>query len=645
MGTRTIGLPAVKSRLFLWAGLLAASLLGATAAHAAETQLKIACGTTSQSVELPSRGVPYDWSHRHISAPGDSASGPLGQREHRLLYAYAKRMQQNCAPRIPAAKTKASSQIDWDVPLGAPLPGGGFPAKYNFDLPGQTPTCSDFVVYGLDVAGATGGQPNLVGLTNLYSGTADGNGLCNGNTGVYRDIYGSQVYAATVKFAFNGSTLATPGSITNSVVLSEDGTKVAYVESNGTESALHVVSTTPGTAGPGAIESFNQYGTVIAASAVAPATISAVPGAAGWAAPDSYSSVWVDYQNDLAYVGTDNGTLHRIQNVFCTTAACMRSPVAPSEVTTGGWPVALAGAGPLTSPVEDANSVVYVAGGTSGLLYAITSTGTVTASKQSFMANSIVDGAMLDIDQNGVTQALYWFSNSQSAASSPSVRQPQMVQTDRAFTSIKNYSLLLNGTQAWGGTALTVHSGTFDNAFYTNRNGNMWACGWYQDSIYPGSFPNTLSLIRFGIDGTAVTPDTTDEYAQMSPEYVDVAADKTCAPLTEAMDSTGTDHLFASSYYGNSVGTCASPASCIMGFTIASSGTPLVYDLNLAGSYALNNIDYIYTDSTSGIVIDNYVSPTSTTCGPSANQTCAQAASLYFTYSNDAIKLTQAQLQ
>jgi len=67
-------------------------------------------------------------------------------------------------------------------------------------------------------------------------------------------------------------------------------------------------------------------------------------------------------------------------------------PKAPSELTTGGWPVALAGAGPLTSPVEDANDVIYVAGAKSGLLYALTSTGKVTTSNQSFMPNSIVDG-------------------------------------------------------------------------------------------------------------------------------------------------------------------------------------------------------------------------------------------------------------
>jgi hypothetical protein len=173
----------------------------------------------------------------------------------------------------------------------------------------------------------------------------------------------------------------------------------------------------------------------------------------------------------------------------------------------------------------------------------------------------------------------------------------------------------------------------------------MWACGWWQDSIYPGGLPNTLSLIRFGINGTTVTPDTSDDYATLSPEYVNPANLKTCAPLTEVLDSAGGDHIFASSYYGTAIGTCLSGASCIAGYTIGSTVIAGGYTLNVTGSYGLNNVNYVYNDYTSGIIVDNTVDPTSSTCGPNGNQTCAQAASIYFTYSNDAIKLTQAQLQ
>ena len=614
------------------------------------TQESTACGVAAANINLPSKGVPFDWSHRHVVATGDRATGPVGQREHRLLYAYLKRMQESCTA-TPVSTSAASPQIDWDVPLGAPMADGTYPAKYNFNLPGETPTCTDFVVYGLNTPGATGGQPNLVAETNLYSGTADGNGLCNLNTGVAQKLYGygATVYAATVKFAFNGSTIG--GSITNSVVMSEDGTKVAYVESTGTASVLHVVGTMPPGGGAGTV-GWNGNGIVVASSVV-PASISTVPGSGSWSAGDSFSSVWVDYQDDLAYVGTDDGSLHKIQNIFCTTASCIASPVLPSEITTGGWPVALSGAGALTSPVEDAKSVIYVAGAKSGLLYAVNSAGSVVAtSNQSFMPNSIVDGAILDVDGSGTTQALYWFSNSQSAASNPTVQQPQLVQTNSALTNITNYSLVPNNTGSWGWngatTATTVHAGTFDNAFYTNRSGNLWACGWWQNSSLAWS-GNHQQMLRFGVANTTVTPDVTTQYQQTSPNNVAANLNR-CAPLTEVVDSAGADHIFVSSYTGYQmpVGTCISQASCLAGFTIASSGSPATYSLTATASYGLNNVGNGasgYNDYTSGIIVDNTVDPTSSTCGPNGNQTCAQAASIYFTYGNDAIKLTQAQLQ
>ena len=65
-----------------------------------------------------------------------------------------------------------------------------FPAKYSFDI-NATPIAScatDFVVYGLNVAGG-GGQSNLIGITNLYSGAAD-----------------SAALNPTVNWAYNGST-------------------------------------------------------------------------------------------------------------------------------------------------------------------------------------------------------------------------------------------------------------------------------------------------------------------------------------------------------------------------------------------------------------------------------------------------------
>jgi hypothetical protein len=587
-----------------------------------------------------SHGAPYDWSFRHVVATGDRAvlGKAPGTRDYRLFYAWYRRrneiQRRNLQIQMPKWRhgpvipvRKHTQQIDWSIALGASMADGTFPAKYNFDGANDVPTCSDFVVYGLNSAGTTGGQANLVGLTNLYSGSTPIAGMCNSNTGVYQTLAdGSSGYAATIKFAYNGSTIG--GSITNSVAMALTGLKVAYVESTGSVSAFHVVTLPSGT-GTGTVSVATAPGKIVTLSS--------------WSAGDSYSSVWVDYQNDIGYVGTDNGVLHKILNVFCSTAACIASPVSPTEVTTGAWPVTLSGAGAMTSPVQDANGVLYVAGATSGKLYAVTSSGTVTTSTQSFMTSSIVDAPFLDIDSSNATDALYWFANSQPATSSPSVRQPAVVQTNSALSTFNTYSLLLNGSTSWGGTT-TVHAGTFDNAFYNTRVGNIWACGWWQDTIY-GTNGNQQGIVRIGLSGTTVTEDTSKVYATTSPEWV-AANVNTCAPLTEVLDSSSVDHIFVSNQTGLSNGSCGDHGSCLTGYTISSSGS--TYSLTQTANYGLNragNYQVPYASYSSGIIVDNNVSPTSNTCGSSGASTCGQAASIYFTYGNYAVKLTQAELE
>ena len=102
-----------------------------------------------------------------------------------------------------------------------------FPAKYSFDI-NATPSCAnDYVVFGLNVAGATPGQANLVGVNNLYSG--DRQTLRRGNP--------------TVNWAYNGSTAG--GAVLTSPVVSLDGTKVAYVESAAAATVFHVLPGRP----------------------------------------------------------------------------------------------------------------------------------------------------------------------------------------------------------------------------------------------------------------------------------------------------------------------------------------------------------------------------------------------------------------
>jgi hypothetical protein len=83
---------------------------------------------------------------------------------------------------------------------------GEFPAIFTTGGTG----CSDFAVFNTGLPGAPGpsGQANIIAYDNLYSS-------CNGGT-------------PTIYWAYN-----TGGTVVTSVVLSIDGTQVAFVQSSG----------------------------------------------------------------------------------------------------------------------------------------------------------------------------------------------------------------------------------------------------------------------------------------------------------------------------------------------------------------------------------------------------------------------------
>ena len=91
-------------------------------------------------------------------------------------------------------------------------------------------------------------------------------------------------------------------------MLSLDGKKIAFVESAGTSSIFHVLKWATG---PG--------------NGTSP-TVSAVPGVGNTATMTSLtyaaantntrSSPWIDYAQDVAYVGADNRRLYKITGVF-----------------------------------------------------------------------------------------------------------------------------------------------------------------------------------------------------------------------------------------------------------------------------------------------------------------------------------------
>ena len=187
-----------------------------------------------------------------------------------------------------------------------PDPGGGmvFPAKYAFNI-NQAPSCTnDFVVVGIPTSRAVSAQANIIGLNNLYS-NASGTGFCPTN-------------GPTVKFAYASGI----GQVPASVVISQSGTQVAYVENVPGNSFFHVLTIgTSGNNGTDATDPVNPGGPNNAVD-----TRLRLSPDGGTTNQSSTNAPFVVFTpndaSDVAYAttydlsGTGSGYLYKINNVF-----------------------------------------------------------------------------------------------------------------------------------------------------------------------------------------------------------------------------------------------------------------------------------------------------------------------------------------
>jgi len=195
------------------------------------------------------------------------------------------------------------SKVDWAVSLGA----GGLalaesPGIYTYS---STPSCSDFVVFSTTGTPKASGQSNLVGLTNIYSGS-NPTGICG--------TAPSFLFSYAIGGA--GSDL--------SPVISLDGTQVAWIE-NATPAVLHVTTWATGTGqGTDATHAVAPTGTFTSNGTCSPAgsscdyalSYTTSAGCTASSSKNSDSDMYVDYSNNVAYISADNGILYRIQNIF-----------------------------------------------------------------------------------------------------------------------------------------------------------------------------------------------------------------------------------------------------------------------------------------------------------------------------------------
>jgi len=321
------------------------------------------CGSTrlAFAADAPRVGLPWDWSHEHVvfGKTDDPEIMAIIRKDPRAFHQWLRRnptaaqsamdgvpisfdsfMQSNDTPFGSATpesgpdsqprSRRVKHKRDWGVSLGATHFNGVnatnvaplYPAKYTFDI-NATPSClNDYAVFPTGANGKTStnvmtpnGQASIVGYNYLYSTQGSVGGFCNNN--------GPKVAWSYVNVACPGTMNNDP--ILSSPVISLDGTKVAWVTSAGKVQIVTIGAGGGSVLAPLCIGSVASGGdgAVLQTLALANAKHNPTSGV-------SVSAIFVDYNSDSAYVGDDDGFLHKISPFFTTSGALQ-------ETATAGW--------------------------------------------------------------------------------------------------------------------------------------------------------------------------------------------------------------------------------------------------------------------------------------------------------------------
>lgn len=503
--------------------------------------LAVACLARSLSAQDPPQrvGLPEDWSHRHLvfSNPGTFVqmldkgvsqqrwwNWLAVQREARFSMQQAKRNRgrgfhagnarfvDSFRQRVgrPPTRRPPKMQRDWNIGLGDKSPVAMYPAKFTFDV-NSTPDClNDFVVFPISAGGAA--QAKLIAFNNLYRP-----GLCGTAT------------TPAFKFAYQiGS-----GVVQTSPVLSLDGAKVAFVESINGNSKFHVLTIgTTGTNGN------STGGVAVGAGGGNNAVDTSLTMIGGVRV--TRSSPFIDYAADAAFVGDDDGRLHKFTGVFKGTLAEAGAP----------WPASVGNATILTGPVAY-NGKVFVAGD-NGNLYCVTADGLGCSPASSIAVGTvaILDPPIVDGSTNQI------FVATENATNSILVQVP---------TSLASATTVLMGNDTASG--FDIHNGAFDHNYLTGANpsaGFMYFCGVHSLQTAP-------TLYRVGFNAAGQVNGVRDTHEFVLTQFSNDRDD--CSPLTEIYNPNAaggpTDMLFVT-IAKNNLGCSGLSLNCVASFDITS---------------------------------------------------------------------------
>jgi hypothetical protein len=451
-------------------------------------------------------GFPEDWTHHRIKFntatlhqhPEIAAHEPRAAIQ--LYREAAAMLKPNLTTFAKPEFVPTRPHPDWSYTLGTGrVQPGQFPAKWNSNplLPITSANCTtDFVVFGLNVPGVTGGQASMIAFYNLYSGT--GTALCSG-------------LQPKVLFSYNTSTVAN-SQIRTSPALSLDGKKVAFVETtiNNPKTTIFHVLKIP------AIGPNNGADTThsVAVPSGAMSSLTVVGNSS------TRSSPWIDYDTDSAYLAADKGSLYKIHPVFTGT---------PALVTTAPWPILIHLNSVFTSPVLDVNGDIYLGAG-NGILYSTNVNSAAPTITTHTVGSGTPNPGILDSPLLDSGTSVFAISSNDATTSHSAV----VVQM--ATTTLTEKARINIGQGSNGGGTINLFDGDFDVNFTTPGSGHFFVCGTASNSTRP-----TTYMLPFDSNGNlTATGETTTLVSNNTAAR--------CGPVTEFFNqnigANGTDFLF-----------------------------------------------------------------------------------------------------
>jgi hypothetical protein len=495
-----------------------------------------------------------------------------------------------------------------------------------------TIAAAQFTLGGAALAGGVG-TGNIVAFNQLYSTQGGVGGFCNQN--------GPSVYWSY----FTGA-----GQALTSVVLSFDGTKIAFVENAAGGATLRILKWKAGE-GAGAGYPLAPTTTLSAGQSWAancPAANSCISGIAfNGASQDTGSAPFYNYALDILYVGDDKGVLHKFTGVFLGT---------PAEVTAGGWPITVHAGAILTGPVFDSTSNNIFVADHSGQLSFVKEVGSVTGacaagsppclgSVSQALTGSIVDPPIVD----GTTGRVLVFDGTEGT------NEGSVFQFDTALTVASKITVGIGGNKTTPPANLpfdVLHSGTFDDAYFSvgPASGHLYTCG--KD---PG-FNNRPAIYQLTFNASGVLSAAAGTPLVNLTTTFSLIGDA-CSPVTE-LKNGATDQIFFS--FATNANPPPAPGTatgctglvggggpgCVVSIALGGAWPPAATTHGVAVPSNVNVAAQSGSGGTSAIVVDNVGAG-------------AQESNLYYTYQTNstaavpcngttgvgcAVKVTQAGL-